>query len=402
MIFEHSGARSQMGANRMGELPDIQMVLRPGVVEFGWGHPDLRLLPVQALASAATAALHRGPEMLAYGAAQGPGRLIEPLRARLGQIDPPAPELAQMLITAGISQALELICDLQTRPGDTVLVEAPVYHFALRLLRDHDLELVPVAADAEGLRIDALEEVLVGLRQAGRHPRLLYTVPTFNNPSGSTLALERRAPLLELAAEHQIVVLEDDVYRELWFDAPPPPSLWSMGSTAEVVRLGSFSKILAPGLRVGWLSASPEIVRRATARGLLNSGGGISHFTACMVAEYLTSGALDKDVVRLREHYRAQRNALLAALGRHLPDGCRWCVPGGGFFLWLELPAGLDSRALLAAAEAAGVGYVAGPLFYAGVGGEHYLRLAFSLLSSDEMEQGAERLGQVLRAASIS
>jgi DNA-binding transcriptional MocR family regulator len=175
-----------------------------------------------------------------------------------------------------------------------------------------------------------------------------------------------------------------------------------MGGTAEVVRLGSFSKILAPGLRVGWLSASPEIVRRATARGLLNSGGGISQFTGCMVAEYLITGALVKDVVRLREHYRAQRDALLTALGRHLPDGCRWRVPGGGFFLWLELPAGMDSRGLLPAAEAAGVGYVAGPLFYAGGGGEHCLRLAFSLLSPDEMEQGVERLGRVLRAASIS
>ena len=170
---------------------------------------------------------------------------------------------------------------------------------------------------------------------------------------------------------------------------------------AEVVRLGSFSKILAPGLRLGWISASPEFVRRATARGLLNSGGGISHFTACTVAEYLTTGALDTEVVRLRERYRAQRDALLAALGRHLPDGCRWRVPGGGFFLWLELPAGMDSRALLPAAEVAGVGYVAGPLFYAAGGGEHYLRLAFSLLSPDEMEQGAERLGSVLKAASV-
>ena len=383
----------------MGKLPDIQMALRPGVVEFGWGHPALALLPTDALAEAAGTAAQRGPEMLAYGAAQGPGRLIEPLCARLGRIDPPAPEPEQVLITAGISQALELICQLQTRPGDTVLVEAPVYHFALRLLRDHDLDLVPVASDADGLRVDVLDEVLVRLRRAGRRPRLLYTVPTYNNPSGSTLRPERRGPILQLAAEHDLMILEDDVYRELWFDAPPPPSLWSTRDAARVVRLGSFSKTLAPGLRLGWLSADPDLVRHATTLGLLNSGGGIGHFTACVVAEYLVSGALDAQVSRLREHYRAQRDALLAALERHLPDGCRWNTPGGGFFLWLELPAGVDSSTLLPAAEAAGVGYVAGPLFHAGGGGERYLRLAFSMLSPDEMETGAERLGRVLRAA---
>lgn len=381
----------------MGILPDIQMMLRPGVAEFGWGHPDLRLMPADALAQAAATALARGPEALAYGASQGPGRLIEPLCVRLGQIDPPVPEPEQVLITAGVSQALELICDLQTRPGDVVLVEAPVYHFALQLLRDHELDLVPVAADADGIRVDALEDALTGLRQTGRRPRLLYTVPTYNNPSGSTLAPARREPLLRLAAEHEIMVLEDDVYRELWFDAPPPPSLWSMSSAAQVVRLGSFSKIIAPGLRLGWLCASADFVRRAAMRGLLHSGGGISHFTACTVAEYLADGALDAQVTRLRTHYREQRDALHAALVHHLPDGCRWNIPGGGFFLWLELPPGMDSRALLPVAEAAGVGYIPGPRFFVGGGGERYLRLAFTLLSRDEMGLGAERLGQAIR-----
>jgi DNA-binding transcriptional MocR family regulator len=386
----------------MGKLPDIQMLLRPGVVEFGWGHPDFRLMPAEALGQASATALAQGREMLAYGAAQGPGRLIEPLCARLGLLDPPAPEPAQILITAGISQALELICDLQTRPGDVVLVEAPVYHFALRLLRDHDLELVPVTADADGLRVDALEDALAGLRHVGRQAKLLYTVPTYNNPSGSTLAPQRRARILELAGEYEIMILEDDVYRELWFDAPPPRSLWSMRSAVEVVRLGSFSKILAPGLRLGWLCASAEFVRRTTMRGLLNSGGGIGHFTACMVAEYLGTGALDEQVGRLREHYRAQRDALHTALVRHLPDGCRWSLPRGGFFLWLELPAGLDSRVLLPGAETAGVGYIPGPSFWAGGGGERYLRLAFSLLPPEEMELGAERLGRVIRQAAAS
>ena len=378
-------------------LPDIQLFLRPGIVEYGWGHPDLDLLPAADLAHAAEIALQRrGRQALSYGAEQGPGRLIEALQGWLVHQEGATPPVQQLFTTGGVSQALDLMCTLFTRPGDIVLVESPAYHLALRIFRDRGLELVPVAADEDGLRTDVLAEMLETLRLRGQHPRFLYTVPTFGNPTGMTMPLERRHALVALAQQAELLVLEDDVYHALWFDAPPPPSLYTLASAGSIVRLGSFSKVLAPGLRLGWLSASPDVVQRCVRSGLLDSGGGVSHFAAHVVAEFIELGLLDEHVERLRGAYGRRRDCLLDALTRFLPPACSWRAPGGGFFVWLRLPEGYDSSELLPHAEAAGVSYVPGNRFYAGGGGERYARLAFSLVSLHELEEGARRLASAL------
>lgn len=379
-------------------IPDIQLHLRPGIIEFGWGHPAATLLPVDGMARAAARTLERdGYQALTYGAEQGPGCLITQFTARLAQLEGNAPSPEQVFITGGISQALDLICTLFARPGDIALVDSPTYHLALRILRDHDLELLPVAADEQGICIDALEALLASLQAQGRTARLLYCVPTFGNPTGISLDTGRRAALVELAARHGLLLIEDDVYRELWYDAPPPPPLASYAALGPVIRLGSFSKLLAPGLRLGWLIADPEIVQRCVQSGLLDSGGGINHFTAHIVATFIELGLLDAHVALLRESYRQRRDTLLAALSHWLPPSCHWKVPSGGFFVWLRLPTGVDSAALLPHAEAAGVSYLPGTRFYTGGGGAQYLRLSFSLLHPEAMEEGARRLGALLR-----
>lgn len=368
----------------MHTLPDVQLLLRPGIVEFGWGHPAPTLLPAAELARAAALTLERdGPLALAYGAEQGPGRLIAQLCARLGRLEGRTPSPEQLLITGGVSQALDLLCTLFTRPGDIVLVEAPTYHLALRIFQDHGLELLPIASDAEGLCLNALTATLARLHVEGRAARLLYTVPTFNNPTGATLSAERRAMLAALAQASDLLVLEDDVYRELWYDAPPPPSIFNLARPGPVIRLGSFAKLLAPGLRLGWLLAAPEIVQRCVRGGLLDSGGGVNHFTAHVVASLLELELFDPHVAHLRAAYRARRDTLLAALTRFLPPDCTWTAPDGGFFVWVGLPAGTGSAALLLRAEAAGVAYLPGARFYAGGSGdEDRLRLSFALLRS--------------------
>jgi 2-aminoadipate transaminase len=379
-------------------LPDIQLHLRPGIVELGWGHPDLSLLPVDGMLQAAEAALRRdGALVLSYGAEQGPGRLIEQVCARLERIDGVAPPPEQIMVTGGVSQALDMLCTLLTRPGDAVLVESPVYHLALRIFRDHALELVAVPSDGGGLRVGALGELLAALQRQGRRPRFLYLVPMFNNPAGVTMTVERRRALVALAQRERLLVLEDDVYRELWYDSLPPPSLYSLAPAGQVVRLGSFSKVLAPGLRLGWMLASPEVVRRCTTSGQLDSGGGLNHFTAHVVAAYIELGLLDRQVERLRTSYRQRRDALLDGLASHLPEGCGWIHPDGGFFVWLRLPPGVDGDAFLPVAESAGVSYVPGARFCAGGGGEGYCRLAFTLLPPDELGEGARRLGIALQ-----
>lgn len=379
-------------------LPDVQLYLRPGIVEFGWGHPDAALLPVEAIGRAAAHALaSAGQSALAYGAEQGPGRLIEQLRQFLAAREDNLPDPAQLMITGGVSQALDLLCTLLTKPGDIVLVEAPTYHLSLRIMRDHNLDLIPVPTDAQGMRVDALEGLLELLQAHGRQPRLLYTVPTFSNPSGATMPAERRAALSAIARRAGFYVIEDDVYRELWYDTPPPAPLFAMGPPGPVIRLGSFSKILAPGLRLGWMQAPPEIVRRCIGGGLLDSGGGVNHFTAHVVAALFELGLIEAHLEQLRRAYQQRRNSLLEALARNLPSGSTWMPPLGGYFIWLRLPEGLNSSELLPQAEAAGVAYLPGTRFFTGDEGHNYLRLSFSLLPLSDLAEGARRLGAFLR-----
>lgn len=378
-------------------LADVQHYLRPGIVEFAWGHPDLALFPAEELARAATLALARADQAaLCYGAAQGPGSLIRELSAWLGRREGRAIPPEHLFIAGGLSQGLDLLCTLYTRPGDPLLVDAPTYHLALRIFRDHGLELIPVAADADGLRPDALAAALARLRREGRRPRFLYLVPTFGNPTGVTLSLDRRQEIAVLAQEAGLTILEDDVYRHLWFDAPPPSPLADL-APGSVIRLGSFSKLLAPGLRVGWIHAPVEVVRRCANSGLLDSGGGPSHFAAQVVAAFMELDGFDIHVERLRAAYQARRNLLCAALARHLPPDCHWQTPGGGFFVWVQLPEGIDSAVLLPKAEAAGVSFVPGARFNADGGCSTHIRLAFTLLAPEEMEEGAKRLGTLLR-----
>jgi DNA-binding transcriptional MocR family regulator len=380
-------------------LPDVQYVHRPGIVELRWGDPAPELLPAAELARAASHALaHHGPDALNYGADQGPGRLLAALAGWLARTEGHAPPVERIFITGGVSQALDHICTLWASPGDPVLVEAPTYHLALRVFRDHRLHVVPVATDADGVRPEALEAALGGLRAEGRPARFLYTVPTFGNPTGATLPVERRRAVAEIAGRAGLMVLEDDVYRYLGYDAPAPPPLSDLDATGNVIRLGSFSKILAPGLRVGWLLAAPEVVMRLAGSGLVDSGGGLSHFSAHVAAAFIELGLLDAHVEMLRAAYRGRRDVLIGAMQQHLLPGCEWRVPGGGFFVWLRLPEGYNSSALLGAAEAAGVSYAPGARFFSS-GGERYLRLSFSLLPPEALEEGVRRLGGVLRAA---
>ena len=385
----------------MTDLPNVQLFLRPNIIEFGWGHPNPALLPANDLRGAAEIALREdGATTLAYGAEQGPGRLIELLCEHLGRIDGVTPTPEQVVVTGGISQAIDLLCTLTTQPGDVALVESPVYHLALRILRDHALELMPVAADRDGLRPDALEDALTQVRRAGKRARLLYTVPTFTNPTGRSLVAERRPTIIRLAAESDVLVIEDDVYRELWYDTPPPPPLTSYGDLKYVARLGSFSKILSPGLRLGWMVADPALVQRWVLCGMIDSGGGVNHFTACIVAAYMDQGLLEGHVADLRATYRARRDILVEALRRSLPPGCQVESPDGGFFVWVRLPEGIDSTLLLPLAEEAGVSYIPGTRFHSDGGGQQHLRLTLSLLSPEEMAEGARRLGEIIKRSS--
>jgi 2-aminoadipate transaminase len=379
--------------------PVLQLFERPGIIELTWGHPDPALLPVAALRRAGQAALDRfGSDAMQYGHPAGPGPLLEWLAERIGRQEGRAPALDEIMTTGGTSLGLDQLLTSLVVPGDTVLVESPTYHLAVRILRDHRLNLVPVPTDQDGLRIDALQQTLAQLSAAGSRARALYLVPTFNNPTGRSLALERRRALVELAQALGLLIIEDDVYRELAYDGPAPASLWSLAAPGVVARLGSFSKTLGPGLRLGWLTAGRELVERIVNGGLLDSGGGINHYTGLVVMALCAAGDYDTNLDALRQSYHQRRDTLIASLNEHLPPGCTVRAPGGGFFVWVELPAGADSRALLPRAEAAGVSFFPGAGFHLDGGGQSGLRLAFSLYPAEALAEAARRLGAAAMA----
>ncbi|XVV11796.1 PLP-dependent aminotransferase family protein [Actinoplanes sp. CA-131856] len=360
----------------------LQFVYRPGILDLGWGHPRPELLPVAQWAVAGAAAAREfGWRQLAYGRGVGPGPLIDWLAGR----DDPG-TAAETFVTAGASHGLALVTEVLTRPGDVALVDAPTYHLALRVLADRGLELVPAPADADGVRPDALAGRLRELRGAGRRVPILYLVPTFANPTGRSLPDERRRALVELARRHDLTIVEDDTYRELSYAGAPPPSLWRLAEGVDVVRLGSFSKVVAPGLRLGWINAAPEVVARLADLGYVDSGGGVNHSVALTMAVFGESGSYDRHLMMIRERYAAQRDALVSALDEvESPDG--------GWFLWLPTPAGVRADDLLVAAERHGTSFVPGSRFHVGGrGGEEFVRLSFSHLSPAELAEAGRRL----------
>ena len=385
-----------MSPTTSNALPIVQFRGRPETVDLAWGHPDPATLPVADWAEACTSALHRyGGSALTYGHANGPGPLIEWLVHRLGQTDGRAPDAARIFVTAGASHALDLVASLLCRPGDTVLVDAPTYHLAFRVLADHGVTLVPTPADQDGIDPAATRDLVARLRREGRRVPLLYLVPTFDNPTGRCLAEARRAELVAVAEQTGLVLVEDDTYRELAYDGAAPPSLYSTAGDGSVIRLGSFAKTVAPGLRLGWLTAAPPLIAALARRGYIDSGGGVNHANALSMAEFARLGSYERHLEQVRTRYRDQRDALVAAVRQHLPE-VDFDVPAGGWFLWLRLPAPVAATELLPYAETNGVSYLPGTHFFVTDTGDAYLRLSFSLFSPELLEEGARRLARAL------
>jgi 2-aminoadipate transaminase len=379
-------------------LAGVQAGGPAGVIPFVYGHPDPDLLPVEKLITATERTLRaRGRLALQYGPEQGYGPLLDYLIGKIERDEGLRITRANIMLCAGAAQGMDIAARLFTRPGDVVLVEAPSYHEAIATLRDYPVELRQVPMDDQGLVVDALAERLEALSRARQRVAFLYTIPTFQNPAGITLTAERREALVELAAERGLLLVEDDVYRDLRYEGRVPTSLFELAGGRGVIRLGSFSKILAAGLRLGWIVAEPEVIQRIVGCGLKGNEGGTNPFVAHMVAAFCQEGWLEPHIAQLVARYRSRRDALLAALEQEMPDGVRWTHPSGGFFVWLTLPEPLDAEAVLAAVRERGVLFAPGVRFFAEGGGWRNLRLPFSFLSGDQMAEGVRILAEVIR-----
>lgn len=375
----------------------LQLQLRPNIIDLGWGHPDLALLPHQIIQQATSSALQRwGGAMLTYGIDHGVAPLREQLCQWIGQSEGVTPDLSEIMLSAGNSQALAHICTMLTQPGDVIFVENPTYHLALRILRDAPVVIRGIPCDADGIRVDLLDVAYQSAIAAGERVAFLYTIPTFQNPTGVSLAPARRQALQELVLQRALTVVEDDVYRELWYDRPPLPSLWSQMPRGHVIRLGSFAKSLAPGLRLGYITADATTIRRLAGSGLFDSGGGIAHFQSLLVNEILANNQYADIVSSYRTMYRARAYALHHALLPLQQRGYQWRTPDGGYFLWMRLPEGASETTLLAMLESNGVSALPGQLFSQGPLGYAALRFSFSLYDAPTLTRAGEVIVRTL------
>ena len=366
---------------------------RPEVVSLAGGMPFVSALPQDLIATAFEATMRdHGPMALQYGSGQGTPALREhilqimALEGIRGSVD-------DVVVTTGSQHALELVTKLFIDPGDVVIAEAPSYVTALTVFKSYQATVSHVPIDEFGLIPEALEERIAALRADGRTIKFLYTVPTFGNPSGVTLSWERRLRVLEICRANNILVLEDNPYGLLYFDGPPPHAMRSVEEEG-VIYLGTFSKTLAPGFRLGWALA-PHAIREKLI--LANEAAVLSpsSFTQYVVSEYLDTADWRAPIDAFRGVYRERRDAMLAALGDYLPD-LSWTHPHGGFYVWVTLPENLDSKSMLPRAVKELVAYTPGTAFYADGNGRTAMRLSFCYPTPEFIREGIRRLSVVV------
>ncbi|MBW2613889.1 MAG: PLP-dependent aminotransferase family protein [Deltaproteobacteria bacterium] len=378
----------------MPKLKITQASVPEGVIDLGVGQPQVDLLPLKILKTAAEYQFHQADaNILQYGMQQGDANLRCVLANFLGQEYGVPVDQGSLLITAGVSQALDLICSLMTRPGDTIIVEEPSYFLALRIFGDHHLNIVGTPMDEYGLIISALEDNIKKF-----NPKLVYTMPVFHNPTGVTLPADRRADLARLSERHDFLVVADEVYQLLAYTNEPPPPMTTFDTAGHVISLGSFSKILAPGLRLGWMHAHREVLEPFLMCGLLDSGGGLNPFNSSIVSSAIELGLQKENLLHLKDVYRTRRDILSRALRAQIPV-LDFRVPDGGFFIWARFKDETEAAAVLASAVRYDVGFQPGSRFSSMNGLNTYLRFCFTYYDSGDLVEGVQRLARAMDAA---
>src|SRR4051812_12609803 len=374
----------------------------PGLVSLSAGYPAPEVFPWEDLQSitAQILARHDG-NTLQYGATRGYRPLVEHLVQHTLAARGLTARVEDVIITSGSQQGLDLVGRVMIDPGDPVIVELPTYSGAIAAFHNLQASLAGVPQDAEGIDIAALDRVAADLAKQGRPAKFVYVTPNFQNPAGVLMSARRRTELLEAARRHNLVILEDDPYGSIYFEdtttfADTRP-IKADDADGRVIYLGSFSKILVPGLRVAWMVAPPAIAQRVE---LCKQAADISSgvFDQRIVHGALAGGVIDRIAPNLRAHYQAKRSVMERALESHLKDRVKWTSPRGGFFLWIELPAGEDDRRLLDRAIQQKVSFVLGSAFFVNGAGHEFARLAFSGITHEQIEQGIARLAAAMAA----
>jgi len=388
------GAGSPTDAGTAWALP--MEVERP--IVLGAGVPDAAAMPVEDLRQALNHVLSTEAEdALEYGGVLGFSGLREALAQRQSRLDGLSLEADNFLLNNGGAGSIDAICKAFLDPGDVAIIEGPTFSGSARTFRGHLAPVVQVPLDDDGMLVDRVADAIATVERSGKRVKLLYTVPDFHNPTGTTLALPRRRDLLGLCADHRILIVEDTAYTELYFRQPPPPSLYTLSGGHGVLKVGSFSKIIAPGLRAGWVQGRADYVE-AIAR--VRYDMGVSPLLLRALAQYVGSGKLEAHLERMRPAYARKCEALSQSLEEHCAPYVRFRRPEGGFFLWVEC-LGPSAKAVRDAAAAEGVTFPAGSSFFVGREADDttHVRLAFSPASLEELAEVGPRLRRTFQRA---
>jgi 2-aminoadipate transaminase len=364
------------------------------VITFSGGFPDPATFPREVLGEIARDLLAKDVAVaLQYSQTEGLPGLRDYLTGRLETLQGLRPAPGELMVTSGGIDCMELLAKSMVDPGDAVVVEAPSYLGAIMAFRGYEADVRGVPMDADGMRTDILADLLA----AGLRPKILYTIPDYQNPTGLSLGAQRRTELVELARRYRFLILEDVAYRELGFADGAPPTLWSQAPDV-VIQAGTFSKTFFPGVRLGWAAGPPEVIAQlVTAK--QNSDQCSGALGQRMLEEYGRGGHLDRQLVHSRALYKRRAELMAQALATHMPEGTTWTTPGGGFFTWVTAPEGIDTVALSPAATARKVAYVPGRPFYPADGGASQLRLAYSRVADNQIDEGIRRLADLFKSA---
>ena len=393
---EHRFSRNvrQLRASEIREL--LKLTQRPEVISFAGGLPNPEAFPVENLRVVIDHVMkEHASDALQYGATEGHNKLRDAIARGMGTQFGVPQSIHNILITHGSQQGLSLLSHVLLDPGDTVVMGSPGYLGALQTFRAFQARIEGVPLDGHGVDVDLLEAKLRSLAAHKRLPKMIYLVPTFQNPSGETIPLDRRKRIYELACEHDLLIIEDDPYSFLRYEGEKVPLIKSLDEQERVVYLGTFSKILAPGFRIAWMAAPESIVNKAC---LAKQTQDLcsNTFAQYCIFEAMYHDFLFPHIAEIIRIYGAKRDAMLAAMDEHMPKQARWNRPEGGLFVWLTLPAFIDAHDMFAKAIANNVAYVAGQAFFPDGGGHNTLRLNFSHASDERIAEGIRRLSRVI------
>lgn len=368
---------------------------RPEIVSLAGGMPNIKDLGLDAIAdNVARLIRDHGARVMQYGSGQGEPEIREKI-CEVMALESILADPDDLVVTAGSQQGLDLVTRVFCNPGDVILAESPSYVGALGTFLSYECEVVHVPSDDAGLDPVALRETVARLKADGKRVKFLYTIPNFSNPSGITQPMQRRHDVVEACRELDVMVVEDNPYGLLTLESLPQPAMRAMDSN--VLYLGSFSKIFAPGFRVGWVLA-PHAVREKLVLAQESATLCPPVFSQFAIADYLEHYDWQAQIVSYRDMYRGRRDAMLEELARQMPDGVTWTEPKGGFFVWLTLPDGIDAQAMLPRGVNARVAYVPGAAFYVDGQGTNNIRLSYCFPTAERIREGVRRLGKVIRS----